>query len=228
MAGRPESASSGEYSGTIRREFTDNRHEFTAFTGVSKNGQMMNDLFKRQARRGKTLILWPAQGLDTVLDAAALRAATVPRARFQFMDGGIDVDRLQRRRPREAITQRGVFAAAAVSAAQAILRTADVLLVHLKDVLFLPSLPKLRHVSRRGGPSSWRLCGDAADLVMRTGASVLAERGNPASIAEAVLQRGCRRPSSPASENPAGGFMKASSGEVWREPAEAASRSNRR
>jgi lipopolysaccharide/colanic/teichoic acid biosynthesis glycosyltransferase len=129
-----------------------------------------------------------AQGLDAVLSAAARCAVTIPRARFLFVGGGIDRDRLKRLAAEMELTNVEFLERRSYAAAQEILETADALLVHLKDdSLFGITIPsKTQAYLAAGRPIVMAVRGDAADLVMRAGAGVLAEPGNPESIAEAV------------------------------------------
>jgi len=129
-----------------------------------------------------------AQGLDAVLDAAARCTATVPQARFLMVGGGVDQERLaqlasDRQLPNVEFTGRLPLAAT-----QALLKGADALLVHLKDdLLFTITIPsKTQAYLAAGKPVIVAVRGDTADLVSQAGAGVVAEPGNPESIANAV------------------------------------------
>ncbi|HYW45063.1 MAG TPA: sugar transferase [Bryobacteraceae bacterium] len=129
-----------------------------------------------------------AQGLDAVLEAAARCVASVPRARFRFVGGGVDADRLERRAREMRLANVEFLGRQPLAATQAILHAADALLVHLKDdPLFAITIPsKTQAYLAAGRPIVMAVRGDAADLVIRAGAGVTAEPGNPESIAEAV------------------------------------------
>jgi lipopolysaccharide/colanic/teichoic acid biosynthesis glycosyltransferase/glycosyltransferase involved in cell wall biosynthesis len=129
-----------------------------------------------------------AQGLDAVLDAAALCAVPVPRAFFRFVGGGLEVPRLRKRARIQGLSNVEFLERQSFAAAQAIIQEADVLLVHLKDdPLFAITIPsKTQSYLAAGRPILMAVRGDAAGLVEQAGAGVLAEPGNPQSIADAV------------------------------------------
>jgi lipopolysaccharide/colanic/teichoic acid biosynthesis glycosyltransferase len=140
----------------------------------------------------------PAQGLDAVLEAARRCADLTPGARFRLVGGGVDAERLERR-AREMRLPNVEFAGwQSLAATQAMLQAADVLLVHLKDdPLFAITIPsKTQDYLAAGRPILMAVRGDAARLVARAGAGILAEPGNPESIAEAV----CKLDAMPAAE----------------------------
>jgi len=129
-----------------------------------------------------------AQGLDAVLEAAGRCAVTAPRVRFLLVGAGVDVDRLKRRAGEMRLANVEFLGWQPLADTQAILSAADALLVHLKDdPLFAITIPsKTQAYLAAGRPIVMAVRGDAADLVARAGAGVLAEPGNPESIAEAV------------------------------------------
>ena len=114
--------------------------------------------------------------------------ALVPRARFRFVGGGVDADRLERRAREMRLPNVEFLGRQPLAATQAILHAADALLVHLKDdPLFAITIPsKTQAYLAAGRPIVMAVRGDAADLVARAGAGVVAQPGNPESIAEAV------------------------------------------
>jgi len=129
-----------------------------------------------------------AQGLDAVLEAAALCGASVPAARFLFVGGGVDADRLKRRAAEMQLTNVEFLARQPFAAANAIVRAAGALLVHLRDdPLFAITIPsKTQTCLWAGRPILMAVRGDAARLVENAGAGITAEPGNPQSIAAAV------------------------------------------
>jgi lipopolysaccharide/colanic/teichoic acid biosynthesis glycosyltransferase/glycosyltransferase involved in cell wall biosynthesis len=146
----------------------------------------------RQDRRDFSVVytgtMGPAQDLDTVLDAARQCSCTVPGTRFLLVGGGVDAERLQQR-AREMMLDNVEFRGwQTPEETQAILRDADALLVHLKDdPLFAITIPsKTQAYLAAGRPIVMAVQGDAADLVARAGAGVLAEPGNAESIANAI------------------------------------------
>ncbi len=131
-----------------------------------------------------------AQGLDAVLEAARICATSVPRARFVFIGGGADRERLERTAagtassnvrflPRQPMSEMGKFLAGA-----------DALLVHLKDdPLFEMTIPsKTQAYMAAGRPILMGMRGDAAALIQRSGAGIACKPENPASLAAAIAE----------------------------------------
>jgi lipopolysaccharide/colanic/teichoic acid biosynthesis glycosyltransferase/glycosyltransferase involved in cell wall biosynthesis len=129
-----------------------------------------------------------AQGLDTVLDAAQECVQTVPRARFVLIGDGVDLERLKRRAVAMRLPNLEFLGRQSLVATQAILAGAGTLLVHLKDdPLFAITIPsKTQAYLASGRPILMAVRGDAADLVVRAGAGILAQPGDSKSIAAAV------------------------------------------
>ncbi len=136
------------------------------------------------------------QGLTAVLQAAALVQGSGKRIEFLFVGGGVEVERLQATAaalglknveflPRRPLVDIGV-----------ILRSADALLVHLKDEpLFRITIPsKTQAYMNVGKPILMAVKGDAADLVIRSRCGVVCEPENPRAIADAVLLLEALRP----------------------------------
>jgi colanic acid biosynthesis glycosyl transferase WcaI len=131
-----------------------------------------------------------AQGLDAVMDAAALCSTTVPRARFLFVGTGVDCGRLRLRAEKMGLLNVEFLGWQPPEITKAILAEADALLVHLKDEpLFSITIPsKTQAYLAVGRPIIMAVRGDAADMVVAADAGVLAEPGNPQSIADAVRE----------------------------------------
>jgi lipopolysaccharide/colanic/teichoic acid biosynthesis glycosyltransferase/glycosyltransferase involved in cell wall biosynthesis len=131
-----------------------------------------------------------AQGLDAVLEAAAQCLRTVPCAQFLFVGDGVDADRLKQRAEAMRLTNVEFRGRQPLAVAQETLAAAGALLVHLKDdPLFAITIPsKTQAYLAAGRPIVMAVRGDAANLVARAGAGVLAQPGDPESIAEAVRQ----------------------------------------
>ena len=129
-----------------------------------------------------------AQGLDAVLDAARICAASVPHARFILVGGGVDHDRLEQRASNLGLRNVRFLPYQPVQAMGPILAASDALLVHLKDnPLFRITIPsKTQAYLAAGKPILMGVTGDAADLVKRSGAGLVCEPGNPVSIAAGV------------------------------------------
>ena len=121
-----------------------------------------------------------AQGLDTVLDAAQECVQTVPRARFVLIGDGVDLERLKRRAVAMRLPNLEFLGRQSLVATQAILAGAGTLLVHWKDDrLFAITIPsKTQAYLASGRPILMAVRGDAADLVARAGAGILAQPGD--------------------------------------------------
>jgi glycosyltransferase involved in cell wall biosynthesis len=126
------------------------------------------------------------QGLDAVLDAAALLYAAGDLVQFLFVGGGIERDRLISR-AREIPTVR-FLERRPTEEMPAIVAVADALLVHLKnDPLFEITIPsKTQAYLYAGRPILMAVRGDAADIVREAEAGVLCEPEDPVSIAEGI------------------------------------------
>jgi colanic acid biosynthesis glycosyl transferase WcaI len=115
-----------------------------------------------------------AQGLDAVLDAAALIAGKYSEIQFVFVGGGIEVDRLKKRAKDESLINVKFLPRRPVSEISSVLKLADVLLVHLKDdplcSITIPS--KIQAYMATGRPILIAVRGDAADLVKKANAGM--------------------------------------------------------
>ena len=129
----------------------------------------------------------PAQGLDTVLDAAALLADD-PGVRFVLIGTGIDVDRLRARAEAEGLGNVAFLPRRPIHEIGEVLAAADALLVHLRDdPLFEITIPsKTQAYLHAGRPVLMGVRGDAADIVTRAGAGLVFTPEDPAALADAV------------------------------------------
>jgi colanic acid biosynthesis glycosyl transferase WcaI len=129
-----------------------------------------------------------AQSLSAVLDAAKLLASDHPHVQFVFIGGGVEVDSLKQKADNMGLRNVRFFPRRPVSEIGAILRLADVLLVHLRDdPFFETAIPsKTQAYMAAGRPILMCVKGDAADLVKKASAGLTCEPENPQSIAEAV------------------------------------------
>jgi glycosyltransferase involved in cell wall biosynthesis len=129
-----------------------------------------------------------AQGLETVLDAAALIEKWGLPVRFHFIGGGLEVGFLKARAAELGLSNVRFFDPVPMTVIGRVIASADVLLVHLRpDPLFDITIPsKTQAYMCAGKPILMAVRGDAAELVREAGAGVLAEPGDPQSIAEAV------------------------------------------
>lgn len=131
-----------------------------------------------------------AQGMDTVLDAAAILAKRLPAVRFLLVGGGIEVERLKRRAVEERIGNVVFAPRQPVAEIGKYFALADVLLVHLrKDPLFEITIPsKTQAYLAVGKPILIAVGGDAADLVTRAGAGIVCDSEDPGKLADALEQ----------------------------------------
>lgn len=138
-----------------------------------------------------------AQGLETVLEAAALVRDSLPDVCLALMGAGVQRDVLERQ-AREAglVNVRFLPARPAQEMAPA-LALADALLVHLKDSplhrITVPS--KTQAYLAAGRPIVMAVAGDAADLVSRASAGILCRPGDAGALAEAIARMRALAPS---------------------------------
>lgn len=130
------------------------------------------------------------QGLEAVIEAAALVQAASKRIRFVFMGQGVMLPRLKELAAQRSPENTLFLPARPLSEAIKVLRHADALLVHLQDTpLFSVTIPsKTQAYLALGRPILVAMKGDTTELVRRAAAGVTAEPGNPASIAQAATQ----------------------------------------
>ena len=131
----------------------------------------------------------PFQGLDSLLDAAALLRDR-PDIRIRVVGDGLEAPRLQRRAADEHLTSVEFAGRVPMTDMGPVLADADVLLVHLSDD---PSLrvavpSKTQAYLHAGKPVLMVAVGDAADLVHLSGAGTCVPPGDPQALARAILR----------------------------------------
>ena len=131
-----------------------------------------------------------AQGLHAVIEAAALVARSHPRVQFVFMGSGRLQDELRAQAAQRASANTLFIPQRPMKEAAAVLRAADVLLVHLrKDPLYEVTIPSKTQVYlAMGKPILIGTGQDAADLVRRAGAGLTCAPEDPLGIAEAAIR----------------------------------------
>ena len=139
-----------------------------------------------------------AQALDAVLDAARLLQIRGSRVSFVMLGGGVEVRRLEQKAVELGLRNVGFLPRVPMSEVGVLLEAADALLVHLRDdPLFAITIPsKTQAYMAAGKPLLLAVKGDAADLVQRAGAGVLAEPENAlalAAAAESLAQMSCQQ-----------------------------------
>ena len=129
-----------------------------------------------------------AQALDCILDAAAILHARKSRIYFVMLGGGVEVSRLKQRALDMRLANILFLPPVPMSEVGTILAAADALLVHLrKDPLFEITIPsKTQAYMAVGKPLLMAVNGDAADLVLQSGAGVIAEPENADALANAA------------------------------------------
>jgi colanic acid biosynthesis glycosyl transferase WcaI len=130
------------------------------------------------------------QALDAVLEAAALCHHTLPKVRFVFVGGGVDRSRLEQKARDLGLNNVRFLPRQPMSAMGAVLKLADVLLVHLQDhSLFNITIPsKTQAYMASGKPVLMAVRGDAAQLIIQSGGGLVCEPENSRSIADTVAR----------------------------------------
>jgi colanic acid biosynthesis glycosyl transferase WcaI len=129
-----------------------------------------------------------AQALDTILEAAALLRDRGSRICFVMLGGGVEVVRLKQLALDMRLPNVLFLPPVPMTEVGCILSAADVLLVHLrKDLLFEITIPsKTQAYMAVGKPLLMAVNGDAADLVLQSGAGVVAESENANALAQSA------------------------------------------
>jgi colanic acid biosynthesis glycosyl transferase WcaI len=138
-----------------------------------------------------------AQGLESILEAAVLLEKQCSVVRFILVGQGLERQRLERLALTMGLRNVIFLNSVPMSEIGNILRSASALLVHLKpDPLFEMTIPsKTQAYMAIGRPVIMAVRGDAAGLIEASGGGVVAEPGNPTSIAEAVRRLESMAPS---------------------------------
>jgi colanic acid biosynthesis glycosyl transferase WcaI len=130
-----------------------------------------------------------AQSLDSVISAAKIVQSQQPNINFVFVGGGIEVDRLKEIVENNQLDNVTFIPKVPMNRIGAMLKQADVLLVHLKnDPLFEITIPsKIQAYLAVGKPVLVGVMGDAADIVKQANCGLVATPENPQSIADAAM-----------------------------------------
>jgi len=150
-------------------------------------------LAKRWGLEGKFVVMYAgnlglAQGLEAVLEAAALLAPRRPEVHIVFMGSGVKEPELKALAQRRQLPNVTFIPHQPPAEMGRYLGLADALLIHLlPHPLFDITIPsKTQDYLRSGKPIVMATRGDAAELVRRAGAGVLCEPGDAHSIAAAI------------------------------------------
>ncbi|EFC85832.1 glycosyltransferase family 4 protein [Parafrankia sp. EUN1f] len=129
-----------------------------------------------------------SQGLTSVADAAALLAEETPSIRFAFVGEGADKRRLTEHIRRLGLTNTALAPAVPRSDMAALVASADICLVPLRDVplfeTFIPS--KMFELLAAGRPLIGSVRGEAARILTEAGAVVVPPE-DPEALAGAIL-----------------------------------------
>ena len=128
-----------------------------------------------------------AQSLNNVLEAAVL-LRDLPDVQFVLLGDGVERADLEAAAQARGITNVRFIPRQPMSSMPSWYALADTLLVHLRDdPLFAITIPgKTQSSIASGRPVIACVRGDAADLVLESGAGLAAEPSNPASLADTV------------------------------------------
>lgn len=134
--------------------------------------------------------LGTVQALETVIQAAAITARRNPKIQFAFMGKGVMERQLRERAQALAPGSTVFLPARPLSEAFAVMRRADVLLMHLqRKPLFEITIPsKTQAYLALGKPIIAAVGRDAAELVRKAAAGVECTPEDPQAMAEAALQ----------------------------------------
>jgi glycosyltransferase involved in cell wall biosynthesis len=128
------------------------------------------------------------QGVGTILDAAARLATAQPSVRFVLVGDGIDAEQLRERVEKERLSNVRMVGRMTSRDANAVLRRADLLIVHLdRRPLTRIGIPqKVQAYLAAGRPVLLAAEGDAAELLTRSGGGATCAPNDPVSMAAAI------------------------------------------
>jgi glycosyltransferase involved in cell wall biosynthesis len=128
------------------------------------------------------------QGIGTILDAAARLATEAPSVRFLLVGDGVEAGALRRRVEEERLLNVRMVGRMPVADTTAVLRRADLLLVHLdRRPLTRIGIPqKVQAYLAAGRPVLLAGEGDAVDLLERSGAGATCPPNEPTAMAAAI------------------------------------------
>jgi colanic acid biosynthesis glycosyl transferase WcaI len=157
-------------------------------------GEEPADISAFPALSGRFVVMYAGnlgvlQKLDTVLAAAGKIKNIEPNIVFVFVGDGVDRSRLEKIAREKVLSNVFFWKRQAPNRMPAVYRTADVMLVHLKDsYLFRMTIPsKIQAYMASGKPIIAGIKGDAADLVRLSGAGIVVDPEKPDEISRAIL-----------------------------------------
>lgn len=131
-----------------------------------------------------------AQSLGAVVEAAKIVSSQNPKVQFVFVGGGLEVESLKEMGASMNLTNVHFLPRMPMNEVGAVLKRADVLLVHLRDdPLFSITIPsKTQAYLSIGKPILMAVRGDAADLIKKAEAGLVVVPEKAESIADGVLE----------------------------------------
>ncbi|TWH90533.1 glycosyltransferase involved in cell wall biosynthesis [Sphingobium wenxiniae] len=129
------------------------------------------------------------QGLDTLIEATKIAARSVPNIRLTLIGNGVEADRLRDLIAHDGSDYVQLLPAVPRETIGDVLASADVLTLHLvRDPLFAITVPhKTQTYLSAGKPVLAAVEGEAARIVVESGAGLAAQPENSASIADAMV-----------------------------------------
>lgn len=148
-----------------------------------------------ESLQGKFLVTFAGtmgvgQGLDAVLEAAALLKTSQPNTRLLFIGGGTERLRLEMLARTRDLENVLFLPAVPISEISGVLQAADVLLVHLRDdPLFTITIPsKIQAYLLSGKPIIIGVRGDAAELVAKAHAGIAVPPQDAVALVDAITR----------------------------------------
>ncbi|MEM6786201.1 MAG: glycosyltransferase family 4 protein [Myxococcota bacterium] len=147
-----------------------------------------------------------AQGLDRVLDAAAISLGARSTAQYVFVGGGVESARLRAQAEARGLDNVVFVPRQPIENMGRILALADALLVHLRDdPLFAVTIPsKTQAYLHAGTPVLMAMRGDAANLIETAEAGLVVPPDAPDQLADAVATLAATNPERLAAMGQAG------------------------
>jgi glycosyltransferase involved in cell wall biosynthesis len=129
-----------------------------------------------------------AQGLKTVLDAAVRLRDTRPDILIRLYGDGVEASSLRARARALDLPNLEIHASVGKAEIDDLFARADALLVHLADhPLFTITVPsKIQAYLAAGRPIAAGIAGEAARLLLDSGAALVAPPGDPEALAQAI------------------------------------------
>lgn len=130
------------------------------------------------------------QGIETILDAARLVAASGVAANFVLVGGGVEFENMRKKIADENLSNVRLYGRLPFQQAKAILAKADLLLIHLvRSKLSSIAVPqKVQAYLSAGRPILLAVEGEALNLFKRANAGLACEPQNSRAMANAIME----------------------------------------